>query len=83
MITQTDSRNFSFNLLNTGASPDNTSDSEMGQQLVSPRLTMSNLNSFDSSHVFHFECLEPWFKEQTHCPLCNLNYSQNTTMMLN
>lgn len=57
------------------------SDSEVS--MITPKLTLvSNPGQFDCSHVFHFECLEQWFKESTRCPLCNLDYAKNTMRMM-
>ena len=60
--------------------PDQT-DSELS--VLTPKISLdSNPGQFDCSHVFHFECLEQWFKEQTRCPLCNLDYERHTLKMM-
>ena len=45
-------------------------------------MSLVSTAEFDFQHVFHYECLEQWFMENTTCPMCNLDYSKQTISML-
>ena len=38
---------------------------------------LSRDDHFDIQHVFHFNCLANWFKDNMRCPVCNLKICTN------
>ena len=55
---------------------------ESEQEGLTPKMSLVSTAEFDFQHVFHYECLEQWFMENTTCPMCNLDYSKQTISML-
>ena len=52
------------------------------KESLTPKMSLVSPSQFDYQHVFHFECLEQYFSENTRCPICNLDYSKQSMSML-